>query len=323
MTWLITGGAGYIGAHVIRVFRAAGMAVVVLDDLSAGIRERVPAEVPFVQGDVLDGELLDLVMREHAVQGVVHMAGKKSVPESVRKPELYERVNTGGTQVLVDACLRNGVRHVVFSSTAAVYGIVESNALITEDAQVAPINPYGATKLAAEYAIAKGTTTGALDAVAFRYFNVGGAAAPELEELHGENLIPVVRRAIAANQPVHVFGTGLPTRDGTCIRDYIHVQDLAEAHLAAARYLERGARQAFEVINLGTGTGSSVLEVLDAIGRVEGVTVRWVRNKPRLGDPIISTCDASRALDLLNWHATRGLTEIVQREATGHIRTSS
>lgn len=313
MTWLITGGAGYIGAHVVRVFLKAGLRVVVLDDLSAGVRTRVPAEVPFYLGSVLDVDLLDRVMQDHTITGVVHMAGKKSVPESVREPDLYAQVNTGGTNALMDACLRNGVHHVVFSSTAAVYGMVDSNDPITEDVQVAPINPYGATKLYAEYAIAKATTTGKMHAIAFRYFNAGGAAEPELEDLHGENLIPIVRRALAAGEPVHVFGTHLPTRDGTCIRDYIHVEDLADAHLAAARYLEQGPRQAFEVINLGTGTGSTVLEVLAAVGAAEGVLVPWVADAPRAGDPVASTCDAGRAQALLNWNPRHTLGAIASR----------
>ncbi len=313
MTWLITGGAGYIGAHVVRTFTEAGEACIVLDDLSAGVRARVPAAVPFVHADILDEEALDRVFTEYAIEGVVHLAGKKSVPESVLRPDLYERINTDGTKSLLDACLRHDVRHIVFSSTAAVYGIIESDEPVTETAQVAPINPYGETKLAAEHAIEKATTGGELDAIAFRYFNVGGAAAPELEDLYGENLIPILRRAIEAGLPVSVFGTDLPTRDGTCIRDYIHVADLADAHLAAARYLREHPRQAFEVINLGTGTGSTVLEVIAAVEAAEGVPVPWVAADPRVGDPVASTCDASLAATVLDWHPTRMLQEIATR----------
>ena len=313
MTWLITGGAGYIGAHVVREFQAAGEPCIVLDDLSAGIRARVPADVPFVQADVLDADALDRVLGTYDIEGVVHLAGKKSVPESVRQPELYLRINTGGTESLLDACSRHGIRHVVFSSTAAVYGIIESDAPVTETAQVAPINPYGETKLAAEHAIEKATTSGRLDAIAFRYFNVGGSAAPELEDLYGENLIPILRRAIDSGESVAVFGTELPTRDGTCIRDYIHVQDLARAHLDAARYLRDGARQSFEVLNLGTGTGSTVLEVIAAVSRAEGVQVPWHPAPPRDGDPVASTCDASLAAEVLQWHPSLALQQIVAR----------
>lgn len=313
MTWLITGGAGYIGAHVVRVFREAGERCVVLDDLSAGVRERVPEDVPFVQTDVLDADALDDILTHYDIEGVVHLAGKKSVPESVLHPELYERINTGGTQSLLDACARHGIQHLVFSSTAAVYGIIESDAPVTETAQVAPINPYGETKLAAEHAIEKATTGGGFDAIAFRYFNVGGAATPELEDLYGENLIPIIRRALARDESVAVFGTELPTRDGTCIRDYIHVEDLAEAHLAAARYLRDHPRQGFEVINLGTGQGSTVLEVIDAVSAAEGVPVRWHAALPREGDPVASTCDATLAAEVLGWHPTRTLAEIAAR----------
>jgi UDP-glucose 4-epimerase len=313
MTWLITGGAGYIGAHVVRTFTDAGEDCVVLDDLSAGIRSRVPAAVPFVQADVLDAEALDRVFADYKFEGVVHLAGKKSVPESTLRPDLYKRINTDGTQSLLDACLRHGVRHVVFSSTAAVYGVIESDEPVTETAQVAPINPYGETKLAAEHAIEKATTSGELDAIAFRYFNVGGAAAPDLEDLYGENLIPILRRAIASGLPVSVFGTALPTRDGTCIRDYIHVADLATAHLSAARYLRERPRQAFEVINLGTGTGSTVLEVIAAVSEAEGVPVPWVAADPRVGDPVASTCDASLAAAVLDWHPTLTMRQIAGR----------
>ena len=313
MTWLITGGAGYIGAHVVRVLRDAGEACVVLDDLSAGVRARVPADVLFVKADVLDADALDRVFTEHNIEGVVHLAGKKSVPESVKRPELYAQINTGGTASLLAACARHGVRHVVFSSTAAVYGIIETDAPVTETAHVAPINPYGETKLAAEHAIEKATTDGQLDAIAFRYFNVGGAAAPELEDLYGENLIPIIRRALDNDSSVAVFGTDLPTRDGTCIRDYIHVQDLAEAHLAAARYLRANPRQGFEVINLGTGQGSTVLEVIDAVSAAEGRSVPWHAAPAREGDPVASTCDASLAADVLGWHPVHTLAEIAAR----------
>ena len=311
MTWLITGGAGYIGAHVLRAFVAAGMPVVVLDDLSTGVRERVPEAAPFVQGSILDVDLLDAVLVDHAVTGVVHVAGKKSVPESIARPEFYARQNVDGTRVLLAACVRHGVRHFVFSSSAAVYGVIESMQPITEDAPVVPINPYGQSKLDAERLVEKATTDGAIEAIAFRYFNVGGAKEPILEDTIGENLIPIVRRAIAAGKPVRVFGTDLPTRDGTCIRDYIHVEDLAAAHLAAARYLEGAPRAGFEVVNLGTGQGSTVLEVLDAISRAEGVPVPWEPALPRPGDPAASTCDASKAGDLLGWRAEHGLDDIV------------
>ncbi len=295
------------------VFREAGERCVVIDDLSAGVRERVPAGVPFYSGDVRDPALLDRIFTGHQVDGVVHLAGKKSVPESVADPELYADVNLGGTQVLLDACARHGIRHFVFSSTAAVYGMIESAAPITEDAPTIPINPYGQTKLDAERALEKATTAGAIDAIAFRYFNVGGAASTELEDLHGENLLPILYRALDAQSTVQVFGVDLPTRDGSCIRDYVHVQDIAEAHLAAARYLASGPRQAFEAVNLGSGSGSTVLEVIAAVERATGLTLKWAAAEPREGDPVASTCDATRAADLLGWHAARTLDEIAAR----------
>lgn len=313
MTWLITGGAGYIGAHVVREFRDAGLPVVVLDDLSTGVRDRVPADVPFVQGTILEATLLDRTLAEHLITGVVHIAGKKSVSESVVHPEYYQTQNVDGTGALLAACERHAVRHFVFSSSAAVYGVIDSAEPIDEDAPTVPINPYGQSKLDAERLVEKATTAGAMDAVAFRYFNVGGATEPLLEDVIGENLIPIVRRAIASGTPVRVFGTQLPTRDGSCIRDYIHVADLASAHLDAAMYLERGAQRGFEVINLGTGTGSTVLEVIAAISRAEQTDVSWVAADPRVGDPVASTCDARRAGARLGWQATHSLDDIVTR----------
>jgi len=313
VAWLITGGAGYIGAHVVRVFRDAGEACVVIDDLSAGLRERVPDDVPFYEGSVLDAGLLDRILTEHVIVGVVHLAGKKSVPESIADPALYERVNVDGMRAMLASCERNGVRHFVFSSTAAVYGMVDSSSAITEDVPVAPINPYGQTKLDAEHLLEKATTGGAMQAIAFRYFNVGGATAPELEDLHGQNLLPILYRALESGTPVRVFGTALPTRDGSCIRDYVHVQDIAEAHLAAARYLMDSPRRGFEVLNLGTGNGSTVLEVIDAVSASEGRPVPWIAAGPRTGDPVASTCDSTRAGSLLGWHGSRTLAQIVAR----------
>lgn len=312
VTWLITGGAGYIGAHVVREFLKAAEPVVVIDDLTTGVRERVPSSVRFYEGSILDSNILDRIMTEQRVDGVVHIAGKKSVPESLENPAFYELENVQGTATLLAACMRHGIRHFVFSSSAAVYGSVETPDPIREDVAVHPVNPYGQTKLDAELLVAKATTDGAMNAVSFRYFNVAGAASPTLADRGTANLIPKVYRALEAGEPLEVYGIDHPTRDGTCVRDYIHVEDVAVAHVLAAIYLRDGEHYGHVVVNLGTGTGSTVLEVLAAVGRSVGCQVPWRAAPPRLGDPDASVCDASRAEAMFGWKARRTLDEMVR-----------
>lgn len=312
MTWLITGGAGYIGAHVVKVFDEAGIPTVVLDDLSTGIRTRVPQHIPFVEGTILDAPLLDDVISQHRVTGIVHIAGKKSVPESVERPDFYHRENVGGTQSLLDACSRHDVRNFVFSSSAAVYGMVDTTDPLTEEAQTEPNNPYGQSKLDAERSIEKVVVNTSLRAIVFRYFNVWGAASDALEDVIGDNLFPVVRRALKSGTPMQVFGTDFPTRDGTAIRDYVHVLDIAEAHLLAAENLDKiGTEATFQVMNLGTGTGSTVLEVIGAIGRAAGENVPWIASDARDGDTASSLCNPSLAVRLLNWRCARSINDLM------------
>src|SRR5689334_1347578 len=260
MTWLITGGAGYIGAHVARAMAADGERVLVLDDLSAGVPARLPEDIPLVQGSALDGELLKRVLAEHAVTGVVHLAAHKQVGESVADPVRYYQENVGGLATLLGAVAGAGIERFLFSSSAAVYGNPDVN-LISEDTPCAPMSPYGETKLAGEWLVRAAGRAHGIATVCLRYFNVAGAADPELADTGVFNVVPMVFDRLTRGEAPRIFGDDYPTPDGTCVRDYIHVADLADAHLAAARRLAGGATGDLTV-NVGRGEGVSVRELV-------------------------------------------------------------
>jgi UDP-glucose-4-epimerase GalE len=308
---LVTGGAGYIGAHTVRALRARGYDVVVLDDLSKGNAAAV-VDAPLVVGRVQDAELVTELVRRHGVTALVHFAALKSVGESVAQPERYFDENVGGTARLLRAAVDAGVAHVVFSSSAAVYGTPQ-RVPIAEDHPLHPESPYGETKVLVERMLpwleqAHGTT-----AVSLRYFNAAGAASDgRIGEDYSvtTNLVPLVMKAVLGRSgPLPVFGTDYPTRDGTCVRDYVHVEDLADAHAMSVDHLEGGG--ASDVLNLGTGTGATVLEVLRATEQASGreVPVMMVARRP--GDPVELVADNERAARLLGWKPAQGLDEIV------------
>jgi UDP-glucose 4-epimerase len=316
MSWLVTGGAGYIGAHVVRAMVADGREVVALDDLSTGDAARVQG-APLVVASVLDRPALDKAIAEHGVTGVVHIAAKKQVGESVADPLLYYRENLIGLTTLLEAVRDAGVDRFVFSSSAATYGLPDVD-LVTEDTPAVPLSPYGETKLVGEWLMRDCAAAFGLRSLALRYFNVAGAAAPELGDPGVFNLVPMVFRALEAGERPQVFGGDYPTPDGTCVRDYVHVADIADAHLAAARALDEGAGSA--TYNIGRGEGSSVLEVLDVIGRVTGrdTTPEVVDRRP--GDParVVAAVDRIRAG--LGFTASRDLTEMVDSAWAGWRR---
>lgn len=285
MTWLITGGAGYIGAHVARAMTEAGERVAVLDDLSSGNAERLPREVTLVRGSVLDRDVLDRALKELDVTGVVHLAAKKQVGESVEKPLLYYRENVHGLTVLLEAVVDAGVRSFVFSSSAAVYGMPDVD-LVTEETPCHPINPYGETKLAGEWLVRAAGAAHGISTACLRYFNVAGAARPELADTGVFNIIPMMFDRITRGERPLVFGDDYATPDGTCVRDYIHIEDLATAHLAAARALDEHPGSGDLTLNVGTGRGVSVREMADLIGEVTGRADLVPENRPRRpGDP--------------------------------------
>ncbi|MER6673960.1 UDP-glucose 4-epimerase GalE [Streptomyces sp. NPDC000983] len=312
MTWLITGGAGYIGAHVARAMAGAGERVLALDDLSAGVPARLPAGVPLIQGSSLDGDLLKSVLAEHDVTGVVHLAARKQVAESVARPTHYYRENVGGLATLLDAVAEAGVRRLVFSSSAAVYGNPDTD-LITEDTPCAPVNPYGETKLAGEWLVRAAGQAHGISTVCLRYFNVAGAAAPELADTGVFNIVPMVFDRLTRGEAPRIFGDDYPTPDGTCIRDYIHVADLAEAHLAAVRRLTGPNAPAGDLtLNIGRGEGVSVRELIDVIGEVTGDRRPPLVEGRRPGDAPRAVASAARAGKELGWTASRPVREMVE-----------
>ncbi|MBW8802288.1 MAG: UDP-glucose 4-epimerase GalE [Catenulisporales bacterium] len=311
MTWLVTGGAGYIGGHVVRALIADGHGVAVLDDLSTGHKERMPDGVPLIVGSVLDGDVLDATIREHDIHGVVHLAGKKQVAQSVAEPLFYFRENVEGLRVLLETMGANGVGSLVFSSSAAVYGMPDVD-YITEDTPCAPLSPYGLTKLVGEQLIAATAAAQPLGYVSIRYFNVAGTASPDLADRGAANLIPMAFERVAAGRAPRIFGGDYPTPDGTCIRDYLHVADLADAHVAAVRRLLADPAAAVTV-NAGRGVGVSVREIIDAVGAAVGDPhLTGVVEPRRPGDPPRSVAAADRIRAELGWSARFGVREMVE-----------
>ncbi|MGW0945354.1 UDP-glucose 4-epimerase GalE [Streptomyces sp. NPDC002623] len=310
MTWLITGGAGYIGAHAARAMTAAGERVVVLDDLSTGAAARLGADVPLVKGSALDTELVARVLAEHDVTGVVHLAAHKQVGQSVAQPARYYRDNVGGLAGLLEAVAEAGIRRFLFSSSAAVYGNPDVD-LITEDTPCAPVNPYGETKLAGEWLVRAAGQAHGIATTCLRYFNVAGAAAPELADTGVFNIVPMVFDRLTRDEAPRIFGADYPTPDGTCVRDYIHVADLAEAHLAAARRLTAPDATGDLTVNIGRGEGVSVRELVTLIGEVTGDTRPAVVEGRRPGDAPRAVASAELAARELGWTARRGVREMV------------
>ncbi|MEU3918539.1 UDP-glucose 4-epimerase GalE [Streptomyces sp. NPDC029004] len=311
MTWLITGGAGYIGAHVARAMTAAGERVVVLDDVSSGVAERLPQEIPLVRGAVLDRELLDRTLAEHAVTGVVHLAAKKQVGQSVEQPLLYYRENVHGLTVLLEAVVEAGVKRFLFSSSAAVYGVPEVE-LIPESSPCEPINPYGETKLAGEWLVRATGKAHSISTACLRYFNVAGSARPELADTGVFNIIPMFFDRITRGEAPRIFGDDYPTPDGTCIRDYIHVADLADAHLAVARRLAEQDGAGDLTVNIGRGTGVSVRELADLVAEVTGDDAEPVIEPRRPGDAARAVASVDLITKELGWTASRGVREMVE-----------
>ena len=303
---LITGGAGYIGSHAVLAFQDARLPVVVLDDLSTGRRDRVPADIPFIEGDAGDAPLVGEVIRSQGIATVVHFAGSIVVPESVTDPLKYYRNNTCVSRTLIEACVAGGVRRFVFSSTAAVYGMPET-VPIPEDAPTLPINPYGASKLMIEWILRDTAAAADFRFVALRYFNVAGAdpqgRSGQATRTASHVIEVASQAALGLREGFEIFGDDYDTPDGTCVRDYIHVSDLAEAHLLAVRYLERGDRSA--TLNLGNERGYSVREVVETMQRVSGQDFPVKTGPRRPGDPARLVAAVARARDLLGWQPQR------------------
>ena len=312
MAILVTGGAGYIGAHVVAALTEAGRGVVVVDDESTGSRERIPG-TPLELLDVAAPDALDAlarIMTAHDVDAVIHLAARKRVDESVGVPLWYYQQNVGGLQNLLTAMVAAGVRRLVFSSSAAVYGET-SQSQVSEVSPTAPVNPYGRTKLIGEWLCRDVARTGALDVIALRYFNVAGAARPNLGDPAVMNLVTMVIERLRRGLPPVIYGDDYATPDGTCVRDFVHVRDLADAHLTAVDALADGRVTGFDAFNVGTGEGGSVREVVERLVELSGSGVTPVIAERRAGDPAAVVASAALIGDRLGWKSRADLREIL------------
>jgi UDP-glucose 4-epimerase len=302
---LVTGGAGYIGSHAVLALKDAGWPVSVIDDLSNGTREVVPGDVPFFDGNIADHPLVDQILREQRIGAIMHFAGSIVVPESVEQPLKYYANNTLASHSLISAAVEAGVKHILFSSTAAVYGAPEQVPIVEGDSKQ-PINPYGASKLMTERMLEDASAAHPFNYGALRYFNVAGADPQGRTGQIGKgstHLIKIAAEAAVGKRPqVAVYGTDYPTPDGTCIRDYIHVSDLAAAHVAALDWLTRHPDENL-VMNCGYGKGLSVLEVLDAVDRHTNLPVKRVLEGRRAGDPPELVAGNEKLRTTLDWQA--------------------
>jgi UDP-glucose 4-epimerase len=309
MTWLVTGGAGYIGAHVVRAFGEVGLPAVVLDDLSSGHREFVPDEVPFVEGSILDTDRLVSTLREHEVEGVMHIAAFKYAGVSVQRPlHTYEQ-NVTGTLSVLRAMQETRVDKVVFSSSAATYGTPHVDT-VTEETETRPESPYGESKLVGEWLLRDQATATGLRHTSMRYFNVVGSGTPEVYDSSPHNLFPLVIEALLGGRTPQIYGDDYPTPDGTCVRDYVHVADLAVSHVAAAEALAAGTPLE-RVYNLGSGDGLSVRQIMDAMSRVTGIHFEPEIRERRPGDPARIVAAGDLAARDLKWDMRHSVEEMV------------
>jgi UDP-glucose 4-epimerase len=309
MRVLVTGGTGYIGSTAVEILLTQGFEISILDDCSTGHADTVPAGVRFVQGSLLNSAEVSEALT--GCDAVMHFAGKSLVGESVEKPDLYHSVNVDGTRILLDEMHKQSIAKIVFSSSAATYG--EPKVVpILETSETIPTNPYGATKLAIDHMITAEAAAHGISAASLRYFNVAGALKADrgwLAERHNPetHLIPNVLRSTTEN-PVKIFGTDWPTEDGTCIRDYVHVIDLIDAHIKALESLEKPGH---EIYNLGSGSGYSVREVVAAASAAKGDQIPFLDSPRRAGDPAVLIADIAKAQSKLSWKPSRDLNVMV------------
>jgi len=319
---MVTGGAGYIGAHVVRLLEARGDSVVIVDDLVSGDRTRI-GTAPLIQFDLASDAAVDALTRglgEHEVDAVIHLAARKQVGESVERPAWYFQQNIASLANVLMAMDGAAVQRLVFSSSAAVYA--SADRALTESDPTAPVNPYGDTKLIGERliasaAVAAGIAGKSLRASSLRYFNVAGAGSPELGDNSASNLVPMVFERLDAGEPPQIFGDDYETADGTCVRDYVHVLDVAEAHLATLDALDR-LGHGHHVFNIGTGVGLSVREMITAILRVAGSPLGAEVVGRRLGDAPAVVASIDKIREAVGWHSRLGLSDIVESAWESH-----
>ena len=314
---LVTGGAGYIGSHAVLALKDAGWPVAVIDDLSNGSRQVVPDNVPFYEGNVADRSLVERIFEEERIEAIMHFAGSIVVPESVEQPLKYYANNTLASHALISGAVAAGVKHILFSSTAATYGAPERVPIDEDDPKV-PINPYGASKLMTERMLEDASAAHPFNYGALRYFNVAGADPEGRTGQLGKGSTHLIKvaceTAVGKRDRIAVYGSDYPTPDGTCIRDYIHVSDLAAAHVAALEWLVAQPDENL-VMNCGYGKGLSVLEVLDAVDRASGTPVERVMEGRRAGDPPELVAGNARLLETLDWRPAYADIDRIVRDA--------
>ena len=322
MSWMVTGGAGYIGSHVVRALQDAGIDVVVLDDLSSGHREFVSGDVPFVAGSVVDTDLVARTLEQHQVAGVVHLAGFKYAGVSVERPLHTWTQNLTGTVNLLVAMRQVGVDKIVFSSSAATFGTPDVD-LVTEETPTNPESPYGESKLVGEWVLRDQARATGLRHTSLRYFNVVGSGYDDLYDTSPHNLFPIVFEMLLAGKTPRIYGTDSPTPDGTCVRDYLHVSDLAASHAVAAQRLVEG-NGLEPVYNLGSGTGVSVAQIMDTIRTVTGIEFTPEAAPRRPGDSARIVASGELAARDLDWQMRHSLEDMVRSawEARRHATTA-
>jgi UDP-glucose 4-epimerase len=314
---LVTGGAGYIGSHAVLALKDAGWPVSVIDDLSNGSRRVVPDDVPFYEGNVADRALVERIFAERQIDAIMHFAGSIVVPESVEQPLKYYANNTLASHALISGAVAAGVKHILFSSTAATYGAPERVPIDEEDPKV-PINPYGASKLMTERMLEDASAAHSFNYGALRYFNVAGADPKGRTGQIGKGSTHLIKvaceTAVGKRERIAIYGTDYPTPDGTCIRDYIHVSDLADAHVAALQWLVENPEENL-VMNCGYGKGLSVLEVIDAVDRSSGSPIERVMEGRRAGDPPELVAGNARLLETLDWRPAYADIDVIVGDA--------
>ena len=308
MTWLITGGAGYIGAHVVREMISANEKIVILDDLSTGIISNIPKSVEFVEGSITDSKIIEATIDRYSISGIINLAALKSVAESQVFPEKYELINHLGARTLIEQAKSFGIEYFIQSSTAAVYGNSTSG-FVSEQDKLFPMSQYGKTKASAETELNDAIDTHQIKGVSLRYFNVLGSATHLLKDRSKANIVPMVLESLSRNQPPRIFGSDYSTHDGTCIRDYVHVEDVARAHAAAVTKLKKN--QLSRAINIGTGVGYSVREIMTEILNQTNSSLEPEVSARRLGDPATLVAKVDLAKKELDFTAQKTLEEMI------------